>query len=346
MEHVMIAFFGWRVKCKKCRIYLTRFPVRHFLPLFSLQTSWGHVQLDNCNFEGAQLQVRGPGTCQARFCSFSHGGSANFLGVALSLLDSCDFSGSDAASVTVDGSPVSERNWACKHLAALARTLTSEGSPTNGVPPRGSWGTGNAEVGSTFSAEDWGKAAWQRSTGAPLLGQDTVIEDGWGEDRLCDGELKSHEQGNNQASWDYKLACDRHSLAPLLKPQPDGSLPPASSPDPHYVIPGLLSLSQELQRDPEAQLLATSIQGCFVRRCVLRDGKGGVHICNYGQARLEENVFRGLNYAVRCIQNSTVNMITSCFCCFYDVSLLCSVYKVLPEIDHRSLWMLDACLIN
>ncbi|XP_059903024.1 F-box only protein 10 [Gadus macrocephalus] len=273
------------------------------------KTSWGHVQLDNCNFEGAQLQVRGPGTCQARFCSFSHGGSANFLGVALSLLDSCDFSGSDAASVTVDGSPVSERNWACKHLAALARTLTSEGSPANGVPPRGSWGTGHAEAGSTFAAEDWGRAAWQRGAGAPLLGRDTVIEDGWGEDGLCGGELESHAQGNDQASWDYKLACDRHSLAPLLKPHPDGSLPPASSPDPRYVIPGLLSLSQELQRDPEAQLLATSVQGCFVRRCVFRDGKGGVHICNYGQARLEENVFRGLNYAVRCIQNSTIVML-------------------------------------
>ncbi|KAG7263538.1 hypothetical protein CRUP_013094 [Coryphaenoides rupestris] len=57
------------------------------------KTSWGHVQLDNCNFEGAQLQIRGPGTCQARFCSFSQGSAANFLGVALSLLDSCDFSG-------------------------------------------------------------------------------------------------------------------------------------------------------------------------------------------------------------------------------------------------------------
>ena len=207
-----------------------------------------------------------------------------------------------------------ERNWACKHLAALARTLTSEGSPTNGVPSRGGRGAGNAEVGSTFTPEDWSKAAWQRSAGAPLLGQDTVIEDGWGEDKLCG------EQGNNQTSWDYKLARDRHGLVHLLKPRADGSLPPASSPDPHYVIPSLLSLPQELQRDPEAQLLATSIQGCFVRRCVFRDGKGGVHICNYGQARLEENVFRGLNYAVRCIQNSTVNMISSCF--LYGVSLL------------------------
>ncbi|KAG7248569.1 hypothetical protein CRUP_006069, partial [Coryphaenoides rupestris] len=273
------------------------------------KTSWGHVQLDNCNFEGAQLQIRGPGTCQARFCSFSQGSAANFLGVALSLLDSCDFSGSDTASVTMDGSPVSEKNWACKHLAALARTLTSWGSSTHRNLPRGTRGARNTDVAPMVPTEDWSKAAWQRNTGTHLLGQDTVIEDGWGADKIGDGALKSHEQGNDQISWDYKLPCDRHSLAHLLKPQLDGSLPPASSPNPPYVIPDLLSLQQELQRDPEAQLLATSIQGCFVRRCLFRDGKGGVHICNYGQARLEANVFCGLNYAVRCIQNSTIVML-------------------------------------
>ncbi|KAJ3614854.1 hypothetical protein NHX12_018424 [Muraenolepis orangiensis] len=273
------------------------------------KTTWGHVQLDNCNFEGAQLQIRGPGTCQARFCSFSQGSSANFLGVSLSLLDSCEFSGSDTSSVTVDGSPVSERNWACKHLAALVRTLSSWGSPANGNPPRGSRWTGITDAGPINTAENWSKAAWQRSTGAHLLSQDTVIEEGWGADQLSDGALKSHEQGNDQTSWDYKLPFNCHSLVHLLKPKPDGSLPPASSPDPPYVIPDLLSLQQELQRDPEAQLLAMSVHGCFVRRCLFRDGKGGVHICNYGQARLEENIFRGLTYAVRCIQNSTIVML-------------------------------------
>lgn len=292
------------------------------------QTSWGHVQLDNCNFEGAQLQIRGPGTCQARFCSFSQGSAANFLGVALSLLDSCDFSGSDTASVTMDGSPVSEKNWACKHLAALARTLTSWGSSTHRNMPRGTLGARNTDMVPT---EDWSKAAWQRNTGTHLPGQDTVIKDGWGADKLGDRALKSHEQGNDQTSWDYKLPCDRHSLAHLLKPQPDGSLPPASSPDPPYVIPELLSLQQELQRDPEAQLLATSIQGCFVRRCLFRDGKGGVHICNYGQARLEANVFCGLNYAVRCIQNSTVNMIIRHF---YSISS--SSHTVLTQCFRMS----------
>ncbi|KAE8300118.1 F-box only protein 10 [Larimichthys crocea] len=102
------------------------------------KTSWGHVQLDNCNFEGAQLQVRGPGTCQARFCSFSQGSSAHLLGVVLSLFDSCDFSGSDTASVTIEGPPVSERNWACKHLAALARTFPScSASGIKNSPPGG-----------------------------------------------------------------------------------------------------------------------------------------------------------------------------------------------------------------
>ncbi|KAM3864950.1 F-box only protein 10 [Diretmus argenteus] len=281
------------------------------------KTSWGHVQLDNCNFEGAQLQIRGRGTCQARFCSFSQGSSAHLLGVALSLLDSCDFSGSDTASVTVEGPSVTEKNWACKHLAALARTFPSWGLSGSSIPP------GGTQAGSTdrpkpprtnVTVEDVSKDDWQRRTGVEAVCQGTVIEDGWscGEHSEGEGENQEGERTrniNHSFTLGYKLSCDHHGLSHFLQPQSDGTVPPASSPDPPSVTPELLSLQQELQRDPEAQMLAASIQGCIVRRCLFREGKGGVHVCNYGQARLEGNVFRGLNYAVRCIQNATIVML-------------------------------------
>ncbi|XP_071385753.1 F-box only protein 10 isoform X1 [Centroberyx affinis] len=281
------------------------------------KTSWGHVQLDNCNFEGAQLQVRGPGTCQARFCSFSQGSSAHLLGVALSLLDSCDFSGSDTASVTVEGPPVSERNWACKHLAALARTFPSCGSSGNSSPSRGPPAGSTAAPQpprSNVIVEHVSKEDWQRRTGVEAVCRGTVIEDGWSDGEHGEGEEENQEGErtsniNHPLTSGYKLPCDHHGLSHLLKPRPDGSLPPASSPDPPSVTPEPLSLQQELQRDPEAQMLAASVQGCILRRCLFREGKGGVHLCNYGQARLEGNVFRGLNYAVRCIQNATIVML-------------------------------------
>ncbi|XP_056136783.1 F-box only protein 10 isoform X2 [Lampris incognitus] len=280
------------------------------------KTSWGHVQLDNCNFEGAQLQVRGPGTCQARFCSFSHGSSAQFQGVALSLLDSCDFSGSDAASVTIEGPLVPERNWACKHLAALARMFASWGLPGNSGPPGGCQAGKTARPqppGANVTVEDWNKNEWQKRTRMDVLHQDTVIEHSLSQGEHSEGE--ENQKGEMMSdispsfSLDYKLPFDNHGLAHHFKPQPDGSLPPASSLDPPSVTPDLLSLQQELERDPEAKMLATSIQGCIFRRCLFREGKGGVHVCNYGQARLEGNVFRGLNYAVRCIQNATIVML-------------------------------------
>uniref|UniRef100_A0A3B4VMH3 F-box protein 10 n=1 Tax=Seriola dumerili TaxID=41447 RepID=A0A3B4VMH3_SERDU len=282
------------------------------------KTSWGHVQLDNCNFEGAQLQIRGPGTCQARFCSFSQGSSAHLLGVVLSLLDSCDFSGSDTASVTVEGPPVLERNWACKHLAGLARTFPSCGmSGNNGSSPRG------------------------QLTGSTVC-QGTVIEDGWSDGEHSEGEEESRdgEKTNTKHPFimDYKIPCDNHGLSHLLKPRADGSLPLASSPDPPPVTPEPLTLQQELERDPEAQMLAASTLGCILRRCLFREGKGGVHLSNYGQARLEGNVFRGLNYAVRCIQNSTIVMLRNevCECRASGVFLRLSAQGLIAENNIHS----------
>lgn len=154
---------------------------------------------------------------------------------------------------------------------------------------------------------------WQRRNGVEAVCQGTVIEDGWSDGERSEGEEENREgeetNTKNPFTLDYKIPCDHHGLSHLLKPQPDGSLLSASSPVPPSVTPEPLTLQQELERDQEAQMLAGSTLGCIVRRCLFREGKGGVHLSNYGQARLEGSVFRGLNYAVRCIQNSTVNKI-------------------------------------
>lgn len=246
--------------------------------------------------------MRGPGTCQARFCSFAQGSSAHFLGVAISLMDSCEFSGGDSASVTVEGPPVSERNWVCKHLAALARMLTMSTMSTSsqdakdnlgGVSPR------DSAVGDwTKQDMDW-ETGWTKSkplNGGLLAGQEgTMIEDDSMETSGESGDDEKLENGNNVG---YTLSYEQHGLAHLSEPRkPDFSM-----------FPVLLSLSAELQRDAEAQELANSVQGCLLHHCLLRDGKGGVHLCNHAQARLEANVFRGLNYAVRCIQYAKVRL--------------------------------------
>lgn len=309
------------------------------------KTSWGHVQLDNCNFEGAQLQIRGPGTCQARFCSFSQGSSAHLLGVVLSLFDSCDFSGSDTASVTVEGPPVSERNWACKHLAALARTFSSCGLSEHSSSPKGhpaaSTG-GHQPPGANVKKESITIGDWKRRTGVDAVCQRTVIEDGWSDGERSEGEENRDEWGANntkkQFTLEYKIPCDHHGLSHLLNPRPDGSLPLSSSPDPPSMIPDPLTLQQELDRDPEAHMLAASTLGCILRRCLFRDGKGGVHLSNYGQARLEENVFRSLNYAVRCIQNSTIVMLRNevCECRASGVFLRLSAQGLIAENNIHS----------
>lgn len=247
------------------------------------------------------MHVRGPGTCQARFCSFAQGSSAHFLGVAISLMDSCEFSGGDSASVTVEGPPVSERNWACKHLAALAKMLTISTMSPSSQDAKENLG-GDSPRDSAIG--DWTKQDMEWETGCTkskslngglLSGQEgTMIEDDSIDTSSESGDDEKIENGNNVG---YTLSYEQHGLANLLEPRkPDFSM-----------FPVLLSLNAELQRDAEAQELANSVQGCLLRQCLLRDGKGGVHLCNHAQARLEANLFRGLNYAVRCIQYAKVS---------------------------------------
>ncbi|KAG5286872.1 hypothetical protein AALO_G00019690 [Alosa alosa] len=270
------------------------------------KTSAGHVQLDNCNFEGAQMQVRGPGTCQARFCSFAQGASAHFLGVALSLMDSCEFSGSDQASVTVEGPPVAERNWACKHLAALIKTMATnsvamtptdalkEGivnSPSTAMPP------GGPIPMESWTGQDTEKGGGPRGGKGALLSQGTLLEDGW-----IEGDLKKEDEevgGMKRTDLAYLLSYEAHGLAHLWE---RGDVAEREE-------PGLRSLVQELQTDADAQMLVAAVHGCVLRHCLLRDGKGGVHMCNHAHARLEANIFTRLHYAVRCIQNAKMVML-------------------------------------
>ncbi|XP_048827793.1 F-box only protein 10 [Brienomyrus brachyistius] len=266
------------------------------------KTSSGHVQLDNCNVEGGQLQVRGPGTCQARFCSFGQASGVHFQSVALSLLDSCDFSGSDGASVTVDGPPVSDRNWAFRHLAALARACTAGGEPGGGDSQPCSRPVAAAP---SLCQKEAGWDSGRRSGRGKeeALGEGTVIEDDCSESEPSDEEEVEERDGGDSAPYRpaYRLAHSSHGLSHLLGRAPHS----LSSPAP----PGLSTLQQELQEDGEARALVTSVQGCLLRGCLFRDGKGGVLVCNHGHARLEANVFRTLTYAVRCIQNAKIVML-------------------------------------
>ncbi|XP_040434727.1 F-box only protein 10-like [Falco naumanni] len=283
------------------------------------KTTSGYVQFDNCNFESGQLQIHAPGTCQVKFCTFAQS-SIHLRSVALCVLENCEFIGSENASVIVEGYPSSDRNWACKHLAMLAKSCAAsvwEPSPAGcPVAKQDGWGESLLEpvrMCEIVIGEE--RSSFISTVGAQaLLGsaqEDTEFRENLQaakeeeylalDSNSSDSDLSSDDEEDARAA--YKLPYQAHSLSHTLADVTDSRL---QSDRLHALQTDLKlkSLQQELQQDKEAQSLASSLQGCIIRQCLFRDGKGGILIYSRGQAKLEGSIFRHLTYAVRCIQNS------------------------------------------
>uniref|UniRef100_A0A663FI85 F-box protein 10 n=2 Tax=Aquila chrysaetos chrysaetos TaxID=223781 RepID=A0A663FI85_AQUCH len=288
------------------------------------KTTSGYVQFDNCNFESGQLQIHAPGTCQVKFCTFSQS-SIYLRSVALCILENCEFTGSENASVTVEGCPSSDRNWACKHLAALAKSCAAsmrEPDPAD-CPMAKRDGSGELLLGPVRTCEivvGEERSSLLSAAGAQDLLGSAQEDSEFGESlqaakeeeypvldsNSSDSDLHSDDEEDAQAM--YKLPYQGHSLSHTLADIMDSRLQSSRL---HALQKDLKlkSLEQELQQDKEAQSLANSLQGCIIRQCLFRDGKGGIFIYSRGQAKLEESIFRDLTYAVRCVQNSKVIML-------------------------------------
>ncbi|KFQ72513.1 F-box only protein 10, partial [Phaethon lepturus] len=283
-----------------------------------------YVQFDNCSFESGQLQIHAPGTCQVKFCTFSQS-SIHLHSVALCVLANCEFTGSENASVTVEGCPSSDRNWACKHLAVLAKSCAVSMQEPNpaGCPVAKQDGWGELLLGPVRTCKivvGEERSSFLSAAGAQGFLSSAQEDTEFGENlqaakeeeypaldsNSSDSNLGSDDEEDAQAA--YKLPYRAHSLSHMLA---DVTYSRLQSNRLHTLQRDLKlkSLQQELQRDKEAQSLANSLQGCIIRQCLFRDGKGGIFIYSRGQAKLEGSIFRDLTYAVRCIQNSKVIML-------------------------------------
>ncbi|NXE12819.1 FBX10 protein, partial [Lophotis ruficrista] len=288
------------------------------------KTTSGYVQFDNCSFESGQLQIHAPGTCQVKFCTFKQS-SIHLRSIALCILENCEFTGSENASVTVEGCPSSDRNWACKHLTMLAKSCAVPvREPNSPGCPLAKWDGweesllrpvrtckivvgeernsflsavgAQALLGSAQDDMELGENLWSaKEEEYPALDSNS-----------SDSDLCSNDEEDAQVV--YKLPYQVHSLSHTLADISDSGL---QSNRLHALQRDLKlkSLQQELQQDKEAQSLANSLQGCIIRQCLFRDGKGGIFVYSRGQAKLEGSIFRDLTYAVRCIQNSKVIML-------------------------------------
>ncbi|XP_059956890.1 F-box only protein 10 isoform X2 [Mesoplodon densirostris] len=301
-------------QCSTTRLCNLVFMPAWFSP-FMFKTTAGHVQFDNCNFENGHILVHGPGTCQVKFCTFKN--THVFLhNVPLCVLENCEFVGSENNSVTVEGHPSAENNWAYTHLLGLIRSSPSV------LPTEDSDSLMSLDLESRDQAWsprtcgiviEGSQSPTSPATGSPKAGSQEaeVGSDGervaWTPDS-SDGGLSPSGEDEDEDQLTYRLSYQVQGPQPVL----GGSLLGPPLPGASIQLPSCLvlnSLHQELQKDREAMALASSVQGCLIRKCLFRDGKGGVFVCSYGRAKMEGNIFRNLTYAVQCIHNSKIIML-------------------------------------
>uniref|UniRef100_A0A8C7BBI0 F-box protein 10 n=2 Tax=Neovison vison TaxID=452646 RepID=A0A8C7BBI0_NEOVI len=304
--------------CSTTRLCNLVFMPAWFSP-FMFKTTSGHVQFDNCNFENGHIQVHGPGTCQVKFCTFKN--THVFLhNVPLCVLENCEFVGSENNSVTVEGHPSADKNWAYKYLVGLIKsspsilpTEDSDSLMSLDLESRDqAWSPRTCDIVIEGSQSPTSPASTSPKPGSKAGSQEAEVgSDG---ERVAqtpdssDGGLSPSGEDEDEDQLTYRLSYQVQGPRPVLGGSFLGPpLPGASIQLPSCLV--LNSLQQELQKDKEAMALASSVQGCLIRKCLFRDGKGGVFVCSYGRAKMEGNVFRNLTYAVRCIHNSKCNQI-------------------------------------
>ena len=229
------------------------------------QTTSGHVQFDNCNFENGHIQVHGPGTCQVKFCSFKN--THVFLhNVPLCVLENCEFVGSENNSVTVEGHPSSENNWAYTHLLGLIR------SSPGVLPTEDSDSLMSLDLESRDQAWsprtcgiviEGSQSPTSLATGSPTAGSQEA-EVGSNGERVArtpdssDGGLSPSGEDEDEDQLTYRLSYQVQGPQPVLGGSFLGPpLPGASIQLPSCLV--LNSLQQELQKDREAMALASSV---------------------------------------------------------------------------------------
>ncbi|XP_039330723.1 F-box only protein 10 isoform X3 [Saimiri boliviensis] len=304
--------------CSTTRLCNLVFMPAWFSP-FMYKTTAGHVQFDNCNFENGHIQVRGPGTCQVKFCTFKN--THVFLhNVPLCVLENCEFVGSENNSVTVEGHPSADKNWAYKYLLGLIKStptfLPTEDSDflmSLDLESRDqAWSPKTCDIVIEGSQSPTSAASSSPKPASKVGSQEAEVgsdgERGAQTPDSSDGGLSPSGEDEDEDQLMYRLSYQVQGPRPVLGGSFLGPpLPGASIQLPSCLV--LNSLQQELQKDKEAMALANSVQGCLIRKCLFRDGKGGVFVCSYGRAKMEGNIFRNLTYAVRCIHNSKIVML-------------------------------------
>ena len=75
--------------------------------------------MDNCVFEDGRVEIQHPGTCHIRYSTFRRS-YLNLQHISLSIVEKCEFTDSETASIVLEGFPKDETNWAYEYMLGAA----------------------------------------------------------------------------------------------------------------------------------------------------------------------------------------------------------------------------------
>ncbi|XP_077869565.1 F-box only protein 10-like [Saccoglossus kowalevskii] len=270
-----------------------------------IQSTLGHIQIDNCLFEDGNIEIHAPATCHIRFSKFNHS-SIELDSLNVSLIENCEFvQSNNSAAISAWGFKFSgaEYGWVYRWLQESVQSIVSQYSIDQLKPQAGTSLLPNYQPdckdpnnmkSNNSSLVDLNDDAANNhyilyDSDASALSSDSDDSD---QESLPDPSV-------HQLSYLAGQRLTQGKFHDLLRPHVQAESQEETK-----------STSSVIQNYGKIKEFLEKLRGCVVRNCKIHKCQGGgIMVSCHGNVRLYRNDIHDCSYGIRCIQVSRVSII-------------------------------------
>ncbi|XP_070534056.1 F-box only protein 10-like isoform X2 [Ptychodera flava] len=284
-----------------------------------IQSTFGHVQIDNCQFEDGNIEIHAPATCHIRFSKFKHA-PIELDSLSIGLIENCEFTQSNSsAAINAWGYPSNDYGLVYKQLCETVQVGLSQCSvdhlkehsglsllPNHLPNSKHDTKTLNSEVTASRVSQDGSSLSLNDDANDdPLLLYDT------------DTSEISTDSEESDVEQDSLPDPSVHRLSYLAGQRLVQSKYQDRSFQCNMQSQGSKHLEKEIRNYSKMKEIMDKIKGCLIRNCkIYKCQGGGIMVSCHGDIRLYRNDIQDCGYGIRCIQFTKVailwNLIHHC----------------------------------